>query len=382
MKAALLEYTGNEWSYHPKTEVLDAYKVQLVLCFGSKERLQRTAIYKDIRKLFPQAIIVLASTAGEIYYDTVKDDSVIAAALFFETTQIIAHAVNITDFTDSYAAAAALTNYLPKEKLAHLLVLSDGNLVNGSELVKGFSTLTAENVSVTGGLAGDAANFSATIVGLNEDPTQGRIVAIGFYGNDINITHGSKGGWDSFGIEKRVTAAKNNVLYEIENQNALLLYKKYLGTAAVNLPAAALLFPLSVIIPGSKKPIVRTILSINEAEQTMTFAGDVPVGSKVRFMKANLVNIISAASGAAASTCLNKTSFPVFSLLISCVGRKLMMGNNIKDEITAVHTHYQQKTLLAGFYSYGEIAPFNEESNCHLHNQTMTITSFYEHINK
>lgn len=382
MKAALLEYTGNKWSYHLKTEVLDADKVQLVLCFGSKERLQQTAIYKDTRKLFPQAIIALASTAGEIYYDSVKDDSIVAAALYFETTQIIAHAVNITDFKDSYAAAAALTSYLPKEKLAHILVLSDGNLVNGSELAKGFSTLAAENISVTGGLAGDAANFSATIVGLNEEPVEGKIIAIGFYGNNIEITHGSQGGWDSFGIEKRVTAAENNVLYEIENQNALSLYKKYLGAAAVNLPAAALLFPLSVIIPGSKKPTVRTILSINQTEQTMTFAGNVPVGSKVRFMKANLGNIISAASGAAACTCVNKTSFPVFSLLISCVGRKLMMGNHIKDEITAVHTHYQQKTLLAGFYSYGEIAPFNDESNCHLYNQTMTITSFYEHTNK
>lgn len=258
------------------------------------------------------------------------------------------------------------------------MIFSDGSMVNGSELVKGLSTQIDKNILVTGGLAGDGTDFKSTLLGLNEQPKEGEIIAIGFYGKNLIVTNGSQGGWDIFGLEKRVTNSSGNVLYELEGQNALELYKKYLGSESKNLPGAALLYPLSVIIPGATKPIVRTILSINEEDKTMTFAGDVPVGSEVRFMKANFKNIKEAASGAAIQTTINRHDKPVFSLLISCVGRKLILGSQTSEEVAAVSSSFNDETLLAGFYSYGEISPFNDGGSCQLHNQTMTITSFYE----
>ena len=128
----------------------------------------------------------------------------------------------------------------------------------------------------------------------------------------------------------------------------------------------------------STKPIVRTILSVNEEDKSMTFAGDVPVGSKVRFMKANFKKLTEAASEAASQTKLNMNDQPDFTLLISCVGRKLILGEQIDEEVKVVSKSFNEETMLAGFYSYGEISPFNEGGDCQLHNQTMTITSFYE----
>lgn len=378
MKAIVSQYLPGQWTDHPSGELVNNDKVQLALCFGHKTLLQQDHIYSSVREKYPRADIMICSTAGEIFQDTVHDNSVVVAALQFDKTTIKTVAVNINDFVNSYDAATFLADKFPKEKLVHVLVFSDGNLVNGSELVKGLATLTGENVLVTGGLAGDGANFSSTVVGLNEKAVEGKIVAIGFYGDDIHITHGSQGGWDVFGLEKRITKSKNNVLFEIENQTALDLYKKYLGPEAINLPGSALLFPLSVVIPGAKKPVVRTILSINESEQSMTFAGDVPEGSKVRFMKANFDRLIVAASGAAENTLVNHSDKPVFSLLISCVGRKTILGDRTMEEVRAVNKTYGNKTVMAGFYSYGEISPFNEGNDCQLHNQTMTITSFYE----
>jgi hypothetical protein len=266
---------------------------------------------------------------------------------------------------------------LSKNDLCYILVLSDGSLVNGSELTKGLSTQFDKNVLITGGLAGDGPHFESTLSGLNQQPKEGEIIAIGFYGENLKVTHGSQGGWDIFGLEKRVTNSSANILVELENQNALDLYKKYLGDEAEKLPGAALLYPLSVIIPGTDKPVVRTILSINEQEKSMTFAGDIPVGSKVRFMKANFERLTLAASEAAQITSANNI-LPDFSLLISCVGRKLVLGEKTVDEVKAVSETFNNEVIMAGFYSYGEISPFNEGGQCQLHNQTMTITSFYE----
>ena len=378
MNTALYKFSENVWSKHPKSQSFDDDKANLVLCFGSKAMLEMDNIYSTVKSKFPDAQISMCSTAGEIYQDDVYNDSLVIVAMGFEKTTIEATTVNIKDYDSSFNAAIGLVKKLSKNNLAYVMVLSEGSLVNGSELVKGLSTQIDKDILVTGGLAGDGANFKSTLLGLNEQPKEGEIIAIGFYGKNLTVTHGSQGGWDFFGLEKRITNSSGNVLFELEGQNALELYKKYLGPESKNLPGSALLYPLSVIIPGATKPIVRTILSINEEDKSMTFAGDVPVGSQVRFMKANFTKLTNAASEAASQTTLNRKDQPDFALLISCVGRKLILDTKTDEEVKAVSRAFNNKTILAGFYSYGEISPFNEGGNCQLHNQTMTITSFYE----
>lgn len=378
MKTNLFLHSKNGWIGHSSNKTIESNSVQLVLCFGEKQMLSNENIYTELKTKFPNADITMSSTAGEIYHNTVQDNSLIAVGLQFENTEIKTASVSIEDFPNSYSAAYELGKKLPKKDLSYIMIFSDGSLVNGSELVKGISEYAGDNVLVTGGLAGDGANFASTVVGLNEQPSQGKIVVIGFYGENIIVTHGSQGGWDMFGLEKEITKSSGNVLLEINNQSALELYKKYLGPDADGLPGSALLFPLSVTIPGSKNPVVRTILSIDEDKQSMTFAGDVPEGSRVRFMKANFDRLTAAASTAATQTISNRKDKPDFSLLLSCVGRKIILGPRIEEEVEAVWETLGDETLLAGFYTYGEISPFNEGGNCQLHNQTMTITSFYE----
>ena len=378
MQTSIYQYANNEWISCPLNQIVLGQNAQLVICFARKKLLKTSDVHDTVKSEFPNAIITFCSTAGEIFHDQVYDDSFVVIAMEFKNTPLTSASVNIKDFANRYDAAITLANQFELKDLSYLMVFSDGSLVNGSELVKGLNTVIPKNVLITGGLAGDGADFTSTLVGLNKQPTEGEIVAIGFYGKNLVVTHGSHGGWDIFGLEKRITKSVQNVLYEIENQNALELYKKYLGKDAAGLPGSALLFPLHVTIPGSEKSVVRTILSIDEVNQSMTFAGDVPEGSKVRFMKANFEHLTNAAS-TAATQCINHTDRkPDFALLISCVGRKLILGAKTHEEVKAINNTFQNKTLLAGFYSYGEISPFNEGGSCQLHNQTMTVTAFYE----
>ena len=378
MKTALYQVSENNWVKDPMSQAVNEANVNLVLCFASKTKLLDKLIYANFKAKFPVAEIAMASTAGEICQEHVLNNSVVAVAMEFDKTVVETRAVNIKDYKNTYAAAISLGEKLPKQNLTYILIFSDGSLVNGSELVKGLSTQVDKNILITGGLAGDEANFVSTLVGLNKQPIEGEIMAIGFYGNSLTVTHGSQGGWDIFGLQKRVTKSSSNVLHELENQNALDLYKKYLGEESKKLPGSALLFPLAVTLPGATEPIVRTILSINEEDKSMTFAGDVPVGSEVRFMKANFEKIIQAASNAADQTIIKGRVSPDFALLISCVGRKLILDTKIDEEIKSVSKSFDQKTIMAGFYSYGEISPVVSGGKCQLHNQTMTITSFYE----
>jgi hypothetical protein len=145
------------------------------------------------------------------------------------------------------------------------------------------------------------------------------------------------------------------------------------------LPGSALLFPLSLRMNGDDKNVVRTILSIDEQQKSMTFAGNLPEGSKVRLMKANFDKIIEASSTAASNAFKDiENSKPELALLVSCVGRKLILQERTDEELDAAKEILGDEATITGFYSYGEISPFNESVQCELHNQTMTVTTFTE----
>ena len=369
MKTQQLCFLNKEWSEFKTDEGFNASYAQLVLAFGASELISNSSVYTYLQSKYKGANIVLSSTSGEIIGESVHDHSVVVTAVQFEKTSIHAITVNVKDFENSYLVGEYLAKVLndKAKELAAIFVVSDGTKINGSELVSGLNTLKAKQVPVTGGLAGDAARFTQTF-------------AIGVYGKHINVGHGSFGGWDEFGRERVITKSHKNILYEIDNSNALDLYKEYLGPYVDELPGSALLFPLSIKVNNSDKNLVRTILSINEENKSMVFAGNLPEGSKLRLMKANFEKLIQASSVAAEFTqqVNHSGNTNQLAILISCVGRKLILQERTFEEVEAAKKVLGDHTSITGFYSYGEISPFNLNVNCELHNQTMTITTFSE----
>jgi hypothetical protein len=359
---------------------------QLVLIFGSTALLGDSANFFAIRKAFPNAIVVGCSTAGEIHGTTVEDDSLVVTVVNFERTRLQFAKTNIESPSQSYLTGQRVVESLPKQGLVHVLVFSDGLKVNGTALVRGMKENLPPTVEVTGGLSADGAAFKKTLVCANDVPSENQVVAVGLYGSNIKIGYGSLGGWDPFGPERKITRSEGNVLFDLDRKPALELYKRYLGDQAAGLPATALLFPLALRYPDnsdgatrSNRSVVRTILSIDEANNSMTFAGDMPEGGHARLMKANFERLIDGASGAAklSTQSLQHRSVQL-ALLVSCVGRKLVLKQRIEEEVEGVQEALGAGVVLAGFYSYGEISPHMTGDACELHNQTMTVTSFWE----
>ncbi len=381
MRVAQQLYRNGKFTDKTGDELTDK-GIQLILGFGAKQLLEHIDFYGMLKNDYPFANIILCSTAGEIYDTEVFDDTLSLVIMEFEKTTLQTVSINIKDQAGSFEAGEKIFHALHTPELCYVLVLSDGAMVNGSELVRGIQEVNKGNIPVTGGLAGDADRFISTLIGCNQKPENGNIAAIGFYGNHFTAAHGSLGGWEIFGPEKKVTRSVSNHLFEIDDKSALGIYKQYLGRYAEELPGSALLFPLSVCLPGTNSSVVRTILSIDDETQSMVFAGDIPEGSSVRFMKANFDKLIDAATHAAANTLRHFSDDiqqnPRLALLISCVGRKLILGNRIDEETEAVKNIFGDGTMLCGFYSYGEIAPINTDGRCELQNQTITITTFNE----
>lgn len=369
-----LRYQDNSgWDYSSIQG--DPLDYQLIIVFGSRELLGHAGWFQSLRKKFLKSDIVSLSTSGNIMGSEVSDDSLVASLLYFGKTKVKTTMTNISSLESSREAGRILGSLLQDSKLQHVMVFSEGIKVNGSELVSGINEVI--QVPVTGGLAGDGALFEKTLVGLNSLPESGNIVGIGFYGENLKVGYGHFGGWDPFGPERRVTKSDHNILHELDNKSALELYKTYLGDKAKELPGSALLFPLGMRVKPNDPILTRTILTINP-DGGMVFAGDLPEGSTVQLMKANFEKLIDASATAAEQTLSVVGADSEFALLISCVGRKLVLGQRIEEEVDAVREVLGDFPKMSGFYSYGEISTVLQTPSCELHNQTMTITVMKE----
>lgn len=349
---------------------------QLVIFFAAPRTLDDGHRFRELKEFYPSARIVGCTTGGEIFGDEAHDDTIIATAIHFERTHIEIVQAPIGTDEDSFKVGAELGLALPKPELRGVFVLSDGTRVNGTSLIAGLQRALGQDAAIAGGLAGDGADFGSTRVGVDANPEPGRVAAIGFYGDAIRLGYGSYGGWDTVGPERIITRSQGNLLFDLDGTSALELYKQYLGNEAANLPASALLFPLR-IHPQDRPDmsLVRTVVGVDQVENTMVFAGDVPQGHVAQVMLGYFEHLVAGAGQAAERGILPDAQL---AILVSCIGRKLLMGQRISDEVEAVAGVLGPRCRLTGFYSYGEIAPHEASPMCVLHNQTMTIMTMAE----
>lgn len=379
MKITQLLFKNRQLNIDGKDEIENPLHANLVLGFGRKDLIGDGSLGVLLAEKFPSAEIVICSTAGEISGASVYNDAVAITAVYFEKTTIRSASLDLVNYANSFELGKSLIAQLDTNDLTSVLILSDGLLVNGSQLVAGMEEGNSGKVLITGGLAGDGVMFDNTVVGLNGLPMKGKVAAIGFYGNHLDVRSSSISGWDVFGPERTVTKSKGTHVFEIDQRSAIDLYKIYLGPYIDDKTNSTLLFPLAVKLPGKTDYVARSILSINHKASCMVFAGDIPEGSTVRFMKASFERLIDAADRAARATSVNGELYsPELAILISCVGRKIILGKQIEEEVAVVADFYSPKTSIVGFYSYGEISPQRTSGPCELHNQTMTITTFSE----
>lgn len=349
----------------------------LALVFGLRSRFEDADFIQDLRDRHPAAVYAGCSTAGEIHDTQVHLDSVTVTSVNFDHARVRSARADLDLDENGYAAGRLLGEELSDPALRSVMVFSDGVRANGSELARGLNEGLPPGTLVTGGLAGDGADFGRTAVLSNHDVAEHAVVAVGFYGDRLLLGHGSLGGWDPFGPERVITGAEGNVLTHVDDQPALDLYKRYLGDYAAELPSSALLFPLSIRPANSDRSLVRTVLGIDDEAGTMTFAGDMPVGAYARMMKANFDRLVDGAVQAAQASAFGETPAQL-AVLISCVGRRLVLGQRVEEEVEGVREALGDRPVLTGFYSYGELSPLARETTCELHNQTMTITTLAE----
>ncbi len=355
----------------------------LILLFGPTDEISNCEIPQKLQEKFPNAIVTGCSAGTSFSNNSMLDKGCVGIAIGFESTKLEMATETITSPNDSFNVGARLGLRLKEPDLAGVYVISDGLNVNGSDIVGGILSVLGGRIPVSGGLAGDGARFTKTLIIEKGKAVENRVIAIGFYGNNLRIAYGSDGGWEDFGDTWTITKSNANIMTELSGKSAFATYAAQMGEESKNLPASGLLFPLRIWHPSyPEHDIVRTLLACDEKEGSLTFAGDVPQGWNARLMRATNNMLVNGAAQSAQKAIeafkeISDGHEPVIALGVSCVGRRLLMGDETSREISKVKELLPDSQLI-GFHSYGEIAPHKKTRLCSLHNQTMTLTLMAE----
>ena len=349
---------------------------QLVIWFGAYAQARKPGVYEGLRERFPSALIAGCSTNGEIFGGDAMDDACVAAAVRFDGTRVKAAYAVLEPGADARAGGRKLAAELQGEALKGVYVLADAFSFNGADLVDGLIESLPEGVVVSGGMAGDDATLgSATLAGLDEAPRQGGALAIGFYGSRVRINHGVAGGWDALGPSRNVTRSEGHVVYELDGQPALEVYERLVGDAGTT---ARLRHPFAFKPDAdSAQDVIREVVGIDRENHGVIFIDTVPQGCWGQILRGTDEHLVDGAALAARRAGMDKADDETLSLVVSCIGRKWVMGQRIGDETEAVQDE-SPTTPTIGFYSYGEIAPHERTGLCTLHHASVSVTLLSE----
>jgi hypothetical protein len=368
----------------PKSSPLPS--ANLVLVFGSVKRFSEPKLAETLQSRYPAAQVIGCTTAGEINEQGVFDDSLQITAIQWERTSMRVADLRVSGMQNSFQTGASLATTLEADSLRAVLVFSDGLNVNGTDILKGMQNILGNEVPIVGGMAGDNAAFTRTLLLHNSTVSDNLVIAVGLYGNNLVTASGALGGWKPYGPPRKVTRSTKNVVYEMDGKPALPLYRMYIGEHyAKALPGSGLKFPFAFVAEGGRDvEIIRTLLSIDPANNSLTFAGDVPEGQIVRFCQTTHDRLVEGAGGAAHMVSISlpeqATRSPGLAICVSCVGRKLVMADQVSDEIKIVKSVLGPQAAITGFYSNGEFSPSQNSEQSVLHNQTMTIGYLTENM--
>jgi hypothetical protein len=250
---------------------------------------------------------------------------------------------------------------------------------NANDTVSGLNSVLPASTCLFGGCASDGHALRDTYVICDGVPEANLVAAVGFYGQRLKVATGSSGGWDHFGLDRLITKSNKSVLYEFDGRPALPLYKKYLGPASAHLPASGMLFPMSLRIGDSADSVLRGVIAVDERDQSITFAGNVPEGARARLMFGSTEHLIDGSITAARRTrqAMDPVS-PQLLIVVSCVARQLVLKQRTAEELECFEEVFGCRTTMAGFYALGEVAPIEPHGGAHFHNETLTAAALAE----
>lgn len=361
---------------------------QVLMVFGAM-RFDHRDLLKGVMSIFGTVPIVGGTTAGEISTAGYSTGSVVVMAIASDYLQFVPGIGHNMSSDERACAVYMASDILSKGSFgqeAALLVFPNGMGGDGLRVLDGLHSVLGPGFEILGGYLGDDERFQSTFQYYNGMVYRDAIVGLMIYYrmDCVRTGIGVRSGFESIGNSFVCTASEGNIVREFDHVRALDLYKDFLGEErSARLPGVCLEYPFGLIDPelstdGSDMFQLRCGLSVDHAKGTISLAASIPSGSSVTLTTASRGDIIQGARMAAEQALAGLSgAIPRLVVMFSCVGRKLVLGRRIQEEVAAIKECFGEKVPLIGFYTYGEIGPVNKMKPGYdiakFHNETVVL---------
>ena len=339
----------------------------LASVFSSWSDLQLVHTLVDkIQHTIPEALIVGCSTSGEIQHGKITVQTTLLHFLIFSSTELSTCILDLDVLTVTEGAAALLKLAQSKEHLAGIELLIANNDTKTYACLAQLQNL-APNVALFGGVACKTSSGKSYVFNGHNFLPAG-IVAIFFAGSDIHIHLNTSLGWHPLGPWFKITKmTTDNIISELDNRPAHLVYTKYLDISQEELARENLLFPL--FLERNGQPLLRLPSSATPKGE-LIMSADCKIGERVRLAYGDPGEIIDSSH----SMLEDITAFePEGIMVFNCVTRRFFLGELAAHEVSPL----QDIAPCDGLYTHGEIAR-RPTGGMPLLNMTIVVVSLRE----
>jgi diguanylate cyclase (GGDEF)-like protein/PAS domain S-box-containing protein len=370
MQSFSFYYSSNALENLDISEINSSKGILVQIFSGVCNKTFINSVIKKINFTFPSAIIIGATTDGEIMGEHVTSSEVVVSITTFENTTIKEVSYSNMNRQDSYYIGYKLAKDNVDSNSKVIIAFSDGLNTNAEDFINGINEINSDIV-IAGGLAGDNAEFKKTYVFTKNGVIEFGLVAVILSSDELSVVNDFRYDWIPIGKKLTVTSSKNSRIYTIDNKVAAEVYREYLGDNAYEmLPKTGVEFPLIRI--DNKKYITRSVLQKHD-DGSLSYAGNIKEGDQYQFGYANQDVILD-----------NATNLPkeyietnIEAIFIySCMARRRFMGKNIVLEIQP----FAKLSNVSGFFTYGEF--FQNKNTSQALQQTMTTLALSENPTK
>lgn len=327
---------------------------------------ENVGLLKQLQQQFPKAIVVGATTVGEIVDGQCQTGCQVIGITCFDETDMTAISMPVED--NEYSVGKALGKQIQQEhpNTNGALILSTPLSIAAADLLLGLEHSKPE-FAIFGGGAGDYASLNNSLVFCGQEVLEKGVVAVVFEGPSLHIDSRTYLGWRSLSRSMQITKANKMVVETIDDKPAFEVYRKYLDIPDDdNFFLNALEFPL--LIERYDRLLARVPVGVTESGG-LIFVADVETGESFRLGYGDPNLIVEDAK----ETLNQIEAFgPEVVFLYSCGCRRFLMQEEVDLEtqpIEAIAPTY-------GFYTYGEF--YSEQGKLPLLNSTLVAVSMRE----
>lgn len=360
---------------------------EILFVFAARE-YDCNELLKGVYSVSGTIPMIGGTTAGELSTKGFSTNTVVVLALNSDSLEFTT-GIGVKMSEDELQCGKTLVDDLLKkqtlEDALSLLVFPDGLGGDGCKVLDGINSALPDKLEIIGGCLGDGEEYSRTYQFYDGKVYEDSIPGVLISGQSSFKTGiGVRSGFESIGNKMFCTESEGTVVKKIDGVNALELYKELLGEErSKRLPGIFREYPFGLIdekvaISGEEYFQLRCGFTANEDEGSISCSGSIPEGSAITITAGSRGDLINGARLAAeqAKTTLGDAE-PKLIMVFSCIGRKLVLGRRVSEEIDAVQKTMGSDVPLIGFYTYGEIGPIDKGrsslSEAKFHNETLVI---------